>query len=728
MNIKEFDYKQFFLQRGEWVGLGIVVPIALLLLYFGFKDVFTADSPSANAESINKLTEGIKNQLKTNQAPADASKPPPEVALKVNSDPVDAEAFHTSIPFFIPSSIEDTKRHNPDIKSPSDFHVDVVRGGWKGYDFQKGPNGNYQIQVITEGVPYAVEKKKGKKTRRVTQGELRQFANSVAPGMAAGGGAGGGKGGGGAGGGGPGGFGPGGMPGMPGMSGIMGNRGGGMGPGMRLGGPKEGFERLIWKDLDKVDESKDALGQLMVPIRMVVVSGTFPYREQMQEFRKALRKRSLNDLLSLLNDPKEKDEEDPWRFKGFEIRRRATTPNGRKGDWEDHYEKKIELMMKYIAARTDSFEDEDPELAVWRGTIVNNGLVMRRPLLARGQYPKTDLEQLKPSIDSLQEFYKPKEGEKPRTLIEEKFKGSGLDIYNPFNPEGNESPEPAKDKEDKPAAAEGTDKKPAENADDPLVPEKALVRFIDPLVEPGYTYEYEIKVRMNNPNFHKKNLAYTSLGEPEELVSAEWTPVPKVEVPYDTYWYAIDKRASKELTNVQIQHWLGNYFLPESSQESHVADWAILEKTPLYRGEYVGRTAPVEVTAWKMIKQDDEIVVNTKTKEKKIPVDFTVRKGNKQHPTLAIDFEGGEGLKTSYQGKSVTDNTPVQVMVLTPEGKLIVQNSEEDTSNAEREQRLKEYKKRIEDAKKTRRTGPVRPGEPSLFDRSGPGGTGPLPR
>src|SRR5438067_13193903 len=85
-----------------------------------------------------------------------------------------------------------------------------------------------------------------------------------------------------------------------------------------------------------------------------------------------------------------------------------------------------------------------------------------------------------------------------------------------------EQPTPAESTEKK------TEKKDTEAESELLIPEKALVRFMDVTVKPGFAYEYRIKVRMANPNYDKKNLAYSRLAKEKEIVASEWTPVPKV--------------------------------------------------------------------------------------------------------------------------------------------------------------------------------------------------------
>jgi hypothetical protein len=59
--------------------------------------------------------------------------------------------------------------------------------------------------------------------------------------------------------------------------------------------------------------------------------------------------------------------------------------------------------------------------------------------------------------------------------------------------------------------------------------------------------------------------------------------------------------------------------------------------------------------------------------------------------TLLVDFEGG---KRTYQvgANRITDESPIEALVLTPDGKLLVHNGKADTEDEERGKRVKEWK------------------------------------
>src|SRR5262249_54288030 len=128
-----------------------------------------------------------------------------------------------------------------------------------------------------------------------------------------------------------------------------------------------------------------------------------------------------------------------------------------------------------------------------------------------------------------------------------------------------------------------------EEIDDLNIPEYALFRFIDPTIEPGYSYQYRIKVRMTNPNYGKHNLAFPALGRDKEIAAADWTQTRQVAVPRDSEWYVVDDRPDKDKLVVQIHHWV-DIVQPDPddvNQTTGVGDWSIWERALGYRGEYV---------------------------------------------------------------------------------------------------------------------------------------------
>jgi len=70
MSRKEFDMKQFLLEKGEQVGLGVAVTLMVLMLILSLfmpNQGFFSGSPAAKAKELNERTEQLETALRTNQ-------------------------------------------------------------------------------------------------------------------------------------------------------------------------------------------------------------------------------------------------------------------------------------------------------------------------------------------------------------------------------------------------------------------------------------------------------------------------------------------------------------------------------------------------------------------------------------------------------------------------------------------------------------------------------------
>ncbi len=70
MNLKEFDAKQFLLEKGERVGLGVAVTLMVLMLIFSLfmpSRGFFSGSPSKNAEVLESGSKQLQTALNTAQ-------------------------------------------------------------------------------------------------------------------------------------------------------------------------------------------------------------------------------------------------------------------------------------------------------------------------------------------------------------------------------------------------------------------------------------------------------------------------------------------------------------------------------------------------------------------------------------------------------------------------------------------------------------------------------------
>ena len=257
-----------------------------------------------------------------------------------------------------------------------------------------------------------------------------------------------------------------------------------------------------------------------------------------------------------------------------------------------------------------------------------------------------------------------------------------------------------------------------------LIPEHCLIRFLDVTVEPGFVYEYQVSVRMANPNYEKFDLvAFPAMAQVKELESPPVKVGNPVYVPDDLYYYASDTdapKADKDETRFQVHRWLDIARLNpnEVNSNSRFGEWAIAE-TKVHRGEYIGKTEDVEIPMWATTLESYFLPINpARLAEKRpprtpapkgIPVDLNTR-------AVLVDFEGGKGQYKVGNLKTINEvDENVAMLVLTAEGKLEVRNSKADLANEERKNRDTGLKAWVDTVRKEADgTGPGTPG--GLFD------------
>jgi hypothetical protein len=77
MSLKEFDYKQFLLEKGEQVGLGVAVTLMVLMLIFNLfmpDKGFFSGSPKTKAKALNDSTQQLETAL-TSRQPSESDLP-----------------------------------------------------------------------------------------------------------------------------------------------------------------------------------------------------------------------------------------------------------------------------------------------------------------------------------------------------------------------------------------------------------------------------------------------------------------------------------------------------------------------------------------------------------------------------------------------------------------------------------------------------------------------------
>lgn len=515
---------------------------------------------------------------------------------------------------------------------------------------------------------------------------------------------------------------------------------------------------------DKFGTTPKDLAKVLRPKRMVVVNGIYPYREQVEIYRQALRLNTLQEVLT----------RDPPKFLGLLVTRYEIGKDGKVVDTTPLYQFNAKTGKYTVKPETDltlreSFFDEE-NLTNFAGLLAP-GLATPLPKLTHGKYPRLELEPFKAAnpvvadagaakpaikIDLGVETPMPKmegpmgggAGPEPVTsyflwkFFTKDMVRRWAGDYFPFHPLGL-PPEaglvkptttttpgaemPAMAKENEPAPGTGVVVAPP-----PEIP-NLILRFVDTGVDVGKTYRYSIQVRAMNPNYNKKNdVAFQALAEVKEILSpAVFTPT--VTIPGEFLFYATDMNPKELVSTVaagkpegnwykpvksddgavmQIHRWIGKSVDPDNT-ERRIGDWAIAERILVRRGSWIGRPDfRGEVPVWHMGKigfdLPSAVGKGGKITDKErtgIPLDMTGTDGTTPGHLL-VDLDGGRKVNVLVGKANLTDESAAELLILTPEGKLILRNSRIDTEEdypegKERKARHDQWRERVEQLRKS---------------------------
>src|SRR5229473_8632621 len=124
LKMKDFEFKQFFIQKGEKVGLWVCVGILVLLVVFTVKDMLGVPSASANADEIQELSKKGKNLIASSQPTTDVSVVPEQIRKADSPQPVPEQQFAMVHPLFDGGATEDRKWRSPAVLAMDDWRVD----------------------------------------------------------------------------------------------------------------------------------------------------------------------------------------------------------------------------------------------------------------------------------------------------------------------------------------------------------------------------------------------------------------------------------------------------------------------------------------------------------------------------------------------------------------------------------------------------------------------------
>ncbi|MGL6097340.1 MAG: hypothetical protein ACRC7O_16265, partial [Fimbriiglobus sp.] len=239
---------------------------------------------------------------------------------------------------------------------------------------------------------------------------------------------------------------------------------------------------------------------------------------------------------------------------------------------------------------------------------------------------------------------------------------------------------------------------------------------------PGYTYQYQIRVRMKNPNFNRTKEVREPSDAKIEFLEGPWVTLPDTLVmPPESFLYAYDTReylkkaeamideskrnfVMKQLVEhlemttgrraaVQVQQWMPQVRATGDKIEP-VGAWVVSE-LPVAVGEYIGRRQLVRLPLWSSGAQNYVLrdlaagvrvagpgfgkTIPESQQPKGWPVNFRTR-------SVLVDFEGGE-VRKQFGAKEIKDESATELLILRPDGKLVLKSSLDDMADKTREAR-----------------------------------------
>ncbi|HTU17812.1 MAG TPA: hypothetical protein VMG10_07080 [Gemmataceae bacterium] len=720
MNLKEFDAKQFLLEKGERIGLGIAVTLMVLMLIFSLfmpSKGFFSGSPADKKDVLEKGTAKLDNDLKSRQIP-DNERPEPTKDRKIAFDIVALRPTNYEIlGVYQPESKESPARRPPNIYNIEEAVVAVAPVLIDTYLFSSDFSKVYVLREKDRGAAAG------------NAGGLNPFARAFGgggPRMA------------------PPGMAPGANP-----SALLKRQQGRFGsvPGSRnlVGLAANDFEYDV-KVIDVKDWNQQELtARQPLPLRVAVIGGSFPYRRQLEEFKKQLR---LTSIDAVLNEALPEKEGESFKFLGVEVERVEVDADGKKlGDWN-----KLPLAETYQLWLKHTFLPFQPENPRYN-LVKIDGLVapllrefhankkvdptMRVPgmMMVPGMpqpsgqpggedfeadVKKTNYPDVVAELPKIQDTLRDL-GNVQATRVPTS-KATEAAPFDPFRPYAAPLADNAGARKD-PMPAD------ASPAPDLKIPEYMLMRLVDVNLEPGKSYRYRVRIKMNNPNYKNPNVASPAYKIDKELTSKSWYEIKQVaRVPPELKYYVVDekKEASQQDQRAmhqkryvsaqarmwernpkpdqvvfQLQRWVES--TPLSRRESDVVpvgQWAVADRVFVNRGEYVGQKVRVDMPIWKY--SQNAYVLPAEKPEKStarsrlltptgIDVDFGFDSSSLD--TILVDFEGGRILGPS----KIDDTCRTEVLMLSPDGKLLARNNAKDTADEERKDRRDKVLQRIED-------------------------------
>ncbi len=734
MSRKDFDAKQFLLEKGERVGLGVAVTLMVLMLILSLfmpGKGFFSGSPAAKAKELRKITEDLENKLVTavpgpNDKPAERGE---GKLIALDTKGLNADNYATAM-WFEPRLQENKSRRPPEIYNVEEAVAEVAKVPIDTYLFRwkSDPPRICVLEDKDRGTPIGGGGAAAGGMMNNPFSRLRPGGGSM-PSM------------------------PGGGPGGP----MMGRNpfGGNLNaPGSLIGVGDKPEYGINWISVEEWNPQQLTAHQLQ-PLRMAIIAGSFPYKKQLEEHKTKLRLDSIDQVLEETVGEGDK-KSSAFYFRGVEVERKEVDADGKTiHDWAP-----LNLKESYKVWLENSYYPPEPEDPKYDQVRANDGIGLVMPRLrafdarkvttpglpgmmpgmgglgslggtqrrqeSPPDEPKSKYPDVAAKLPKIQETLDKLREAKPKAIASSKFRKAELgDTFNP-----NVVP-PSED------ANKSTQQGGTKNGDS-YIPDYVLARVVDITIQPGKHYKYRLKVKMTNPNYQRKDVASPEYKEKETLESKDWYELPQtVTVPPETFYYVVDElqglgardlAALRVLRNqsaqarlldpnrrpdhhqvvFQFHRWVEQTRPDRREDAIPVGEWAVADRVIVSRGEYVGRTVNVDLPIWKfnqnafILPVEDQSQRGRSNRRATTGIDVDFGQDPPENNLILVDFEGGRGLQ--LPNSKIKDDCAVEVLMLSPDGKLLARNSVKDTADKERIDRRNEVLKRIQDVREGKGT------------------------
>ncbi len=690
-----FDYKQFLLNYGDRIGVGIVGFLVLMLLIYSFLGPEKSLSSTEVREQRDRSRQALINfPVDRGQLEPKEVKSVEEIAKLSESmkKPVPFGTLATLFPFqYVPPG-QDNFRSNPEVFSAVALKAAPVIMAYKIYDIQGDKV--IVLEPMKEGLNLKGDRGKNEQLRSGGGG-------TPSPGAGMG------------------------VPRAP--------KGSDKPPAQAQdSGSKDAMYKRRRINLDELGDELVAIN--IMPTRAALVMGIYPYGKQLDELARAL-KMDKSQIESY--------------YKGLEIQRREIIPQGTRlkdgtfasedlvlvpdpknpatliavplsqvpanpvkneevaaAGWINVDKKLLGQMVKYAV---EEYVESD---SILRSLLnLSDRLVQRIPKPLRSDYPNLskDIKELAELVEKIRKDNTPIPPPKKHKFADRTDDGFGTDSGT----SGSGSQQSSSGGSGTAGLSGDTGKSSGKGSDSSkvdltkltYVPDYCLIRFLDLTLEAekvgGRTFEYRIKVVMDNPNFGSDMVAVPEFATIREL-AGPWSPTCRVTFPKDEYVFTSERRRPRpntpdfdtERVPIQLHKWLGFVEPDVTAQEDleRVGDWWV-EYILASRGEYIGRVPTAKDGETPLIVWMSYLAEGGDASKLGIDSIIKTRTPNLLTRLLLADFEGGHKSRhRKLDGRGTwEEDIPAELLIVEPNGRMIARTLQRDREDDIRRTRFERF-------------------------------------